>query len=256
MNSFPPKHSPSDDRGKVVYGIHPVEELLQSGKNVERIFIQRDLKKETAASIFRMAKESDIPVLSVPKEKLNRVAGTNHQGVAAIISQIQFFKFDDVLSQVYEKGEVPLFIICERITDVRNFGAIARTGLCGGSHAIIVPHSETASINAEAIKASAGALNKIAVCREKNLVNTMKQLKLNGIQTLAADAKGSKFIFDCDLKIPTTFIMGSEGAGIDSALLRLVDEIVKLPMTGDFDSYNVSVAAGMILYEVMRQRMK
>ncbi len=150
---------------------------------------------------------------------------------------------------------MPLLLIADRITDVRNFGAITRTALCTGVHALIIPQTETASINSEAVKASAGALSKMAICREKNLVQLVKQLKVNGIQLLACETKGSKYIYDTDLKIPTAIIMGSEGEGISPELLRLVDMIVRIPMKNQFNSLNVSVATGMILYEAMKQRM-
>lgn len=225
-----------------------------AGTTIERIFIQKGIHKEGVTQIVRSAQLQEIPVQFVPFEKLNRLH-RNHQGVAAVVSPVQFFKTDDILAQAYNKGELPLLIIADRITDVRNFGAIARTALCSGVHALIIPQTETASINSEAVKASAGALNTIPVCREKNLLQLVKQLKLNGIQVIAAEAKGSKFIFETDLRIPAAIIMGSEGEGIAPELLRAADEIVKVPMMGKFESLNVSVAAGMILYEVMKQRM-
>lgn len=241
-------------RSQFIYGLHPVEEALHAGTTMERIFIQKGMSKEGVSQILRDAREHDVPVLFVPVEKLNRMH-RNHQGVAAVVSPVQFFKIDDILAQAYNDGELPLLIIADRITDVRNFGAMARTALCSGVHALIIPQTETAAMNAEAVKASAGALNKIPVCREKNLVQLVKQLKLHGIQVIASAMKGSKFIFDVDMKIPTAIIMGSEGEGVAPDLLRVADEIVKIPMAGKFDSLNVSVATGMILYEAMKQRM-
>jgi 23S rRNA (guanosine2251-2'-O)-methyltransferase len=205
--------------------------------------------------LIKLAQQNEIPVQFVPIEKLNQF-GSAHQGIAAVVSPISFYKTEDILSQVYERGEDPLFIVCDGITDVRNFGAIARTAHAAGVHAIIIPQTETASINAEAVKASAGALLKIPVCREKNLVQAVKNLKLNGIHILVAEAVGSKFIFEADLKIPSAIILGSEGEGVSKEFLKLADELVKIPMMNDFNSYNVSVAAGMILYEVMKQRLK
>lgn len=241
-------------RDQYIYGIHPVEEALNSGATIERIFIQKGIHKDGISTIVRGAQQHEIPVQFVPAEKLNRLH-RNHQGIAAMVSPVQFYKVEDVLAQVYEKGEFPLFIIADRITDVRNFGAIARTALCCGAHALIIPQAETASINSDAMKASAGALHKIPVCREKNLVQLIKQLKLNGLQVLVSDMNGSKFIFEADLKIPTAIIMGSEGEGVAPELLRLADEIVKIPMTGTFESLNVSVATGIFLYEAVKQRM-
>ena len=237
----------------VVKGVHAVEEALSSDRSIEKILIQQGNRTPGISSIIRMAQEKEIPVQHVPEAKLFQL-GAAHQGVAAIVSPIQFFKTDDIITQAYDRGELPVVIICDRITDVRNLGAIARTAFAAGAQAVIIPHTETAAINAEAVKASAGALLKLPVCREKNLVQTVKQLKLHGIQILAADAHGSKFIYEADLKMPTAIILGSEGEGIAKELLKLADEIVKLPMPNGFDSYNVSVAAGMMLYEMMRQR--
>ncbi|MBA2422608.1 MAG: 23S rRNA (guanosine(2251)-2'-O)-methyltransferase RlmB [Chitinophagales bacterium] len=241
-------------KGQFIYGIHPVEEALLAATTFERIFIQKGIHKDSISKLLRMAQQQEIPVLFVPIEKLNRLH-RNHQGIAAVVSPVRFYKTDDVLAQVYAQGRLPLLLIADRITDVRNFGAIARTALCTGVHAIIIPQTETASINSDAVKASAGALNKMAICREKNLAQLAKQLKLNGIQLLACEMSGSKYIYEADLKIPTAIIMGSEGEGISAELLKLADDIVKIPMTGQFESLNVSVATGMILYEAMKQRM-
>ncbi|HYV91986.1 MAG TPA: 23S rRNA (guanosine(2251)-2'-O)-methyltransferase RlmB [Chitinophagales bacterium] len=238
----------------VIKGIHAVEEALTSGKSIEKIFIEQGNRNESVLSLIRIAREREIPVQNVPEVKLFQL-GAAHQGIAAVVSPISFFKTEDIIAQAYERGQLPLLIICDRITDVRNFGAIARTAFAAGAHAIIIPQTETASINTEAVKSSAGALMKLPVCREKNLLQAVKQLKLHGIQILAAEAMGSKFIYQTDLKIPSAVILGSEGEGISKEFLKIADEIVKLPMANTFDSYNVSVAAGMILYEVMKQRM-
>lgn len=236
-----------------IYGLHSVEEALYGERSVEKILIQRGIRKEGITELLKKANELDIPVQFVPVEKLNRLH-RNHQGIIAMISSVRFYKTEDILAQAYERGELPLLVICDRITDVRNFGAIARTAWCSGVHALIIPFTETAAVNAEAVKASAGALNKIAVCREKNLVTLIKQLKLNGIQILAAESGSKRFIFETDLRVPTVVILGSEGMGINPQLLRIADELVRIPMKGDFDSLNVSVAAGIILYEVLKQR--
>jgi 23S rRNA (guanosine2251-2'-O)-methyltransferase len=241
-------------KGQFIYGIHPVEEALLGETTIERIFIQKGIHREAIGKLVRMAQQQEVPIQFVPIEKLNRLH-RNHQGAAAAVSQVIFYKTDDVLAQIYAQGELPLLLIADRITDVRNFGAITRTALCTGVHALIIPQTETASINSEAVKASAGALSKMAICREKNLVQLVKQLKVNGIQLLACETKGSKYIYDTDLKIPTAIIMGSEGEGISPELLRLVDMIVRIPMKNQFNSLNVSVATGMILYEAMKQRM-
>lgn len=230
-------------------------EAISSGKTVDKIFLQRNLRNERINEIIQAAKENEIPVQLVPEEKLQRLTTKIHQGVVAFLTGVNFFKLDDVLAQTYERGETPLILIADKITDVRNFGAIARTAYACGVHAIVIPFSGAAALNEDAVKSSSGALNKINLCREKDLVRVVKELRLNGIQTLAADGKAGKFVHEADLKIPTAIIMGSEGEGIENNLLRLVDEIVKLPMANNFDSFNVSVATGMILYEAMKQRL-
>jgi 23S rRNA (guanosine2251-2'-O)-methyltransferase len=242
------------ERPVVIKGIHAIEEALEAGRSIEKILLQRGARSDQISALVKSVRQREIPVQEVPVQKLMQF-GAAHQGIVAIISPIAFYKTEEVLVQAYERGEDPLFVVCDGITDVRNFGAIARTAHVAGVHAIVIPQTETASINAEAVKASAGALMNIPVCRERNLLNAVKNMKLHGIQILAAEASGSKFIFECDLKIPTAVIVGSEGEGISKELLILADDLVKIPMANNFNSYNVSVAAGMILYEVMKQRM-
>jgi 23S rRNA (guanosine2251-2'-O)-methyltransferase len=245
-----------NSRSQYEYGIHPVEEALESGQSVQRIFIDRALiGKPQFSKLVQLAREAEVPLQPVPAVKLDRLVNRAHQGVVMVRGLVDFYKTEDILPAIYDKGETPLLLILDRITDVRNFGAIARTAYAAGVHAIVVPFDDTAEINSDAVKASAGALNKISICREKKLIDTLKMLKLNGIQLLAAEAVSKEYIYDVDLKIPSAVIMGSEGFGIKPDLLKIVDHIVKVPMERAFDSYNVSVAAGMILYEVMRQRM-
>lgn len=248
----PKPHSGS----QFVYGIHPVLEVLREGKPVEKIFLRKNLMKENAAEIFRLAKEADAPLQFVPEEKLNRLVRGAHQGVVAVISPVGYVGWADVVAQAFEKGEPPLLLMCDRVTDVRNMGAMARTAYAAGVHALIVPQTETAAITPDAIKSSAGALQKINLCREKVLSKTIDEMKLHGIQSVAADARASKYVYEVDLRLPTVVIMGSEGEGVAENILRRADELVKLPMSGKLDSYNVSVAAGMLIYEVLRQRNK
>lgn len=249
------QHHRKSAGSQFIYGIHPVEEALAGSIAIERIFIQKGIQKEGVMQILKHAQQLEVPVQFVPFEKLNRMR-RNHQGIAAVVSPVQFYKTDDILTQAYSKGQDPLLLIADRITDVRNFGAITRTALCCGVHGIIIPQTETAALNADAVKSSAGALNHIPICREKNLVQLIRQLKLQGIQVIASDMKGSKYVYEADLNVPSAIIMGSEDEGIATELLRLSDEIVRIPMAGHFESLNVSVATGMILYEVMRQRMQ
>lgn len=238
----------------LIFGRQPVIELLQSDKTIDKILVQNDAGGDIISQLKKLAAQKDIPFKYVPVEKLNQLTGGIHQGVIAFTSEIEFAKIENILPYIIEQGKIPLFILLDGITDVRNFGAIARTAYAAGVHALIIPFNETAPVNAEAIKASAGALLKIAVCREKNISDTMHQLKLNGLQIIGADAKSEKLISQTDFTIPSVIILGSEEEGISSAARKYIDAYASLPILNDFDSYNVSVAAGMILYEIMKQR--
>lgn len=242
-------------KSTLIFGRHPVLEAIDAGKNLEKFFLQNGIEKDFQKKILQLSREKNIPLQFVPIEKLNRLTKGNHQGIVAFLSLIDSYKLEDVLPHIYDRGETPLFLLLDNITDVRNFGAIARTAEGAGVHALVIPEKGSAQINAEAIKASAGALNKINVCREKNLLNAINFLKLNGIQIIATDSTAEKMIFDCDFKIPTAIILGSEGTGILPEILRKVDVIAKIPMSGTMESFNVSVACGMILYEAMKQRV-
>ena len=237
-----------------IYGIHPVEEALRTGKTLERIYVTRERRDKAVNDIMHTAVEAGVPVQQVPAEKLSAITKGTHQGIVAVVSPVQFYKLDDVIALAYEKGETPFLLMADRITDVRNFGAMTRTCFGAGVHAVIVPYTETSALNADAVKSSAGALTRIQMVREKNLVQCIKQLKLHGVKVMATDAKAPNMIYDCDLTVPVCIVLGSEGEGVQTEILRVCDEMVKLPMPGDIDSYNVSVSAGMLLYEVMRQR--
>lgn len=238
----------------LIFGRQPVAELFNSGKTIDKILLQTSVQGEIITSIKQAAAEQEVPVQYVPAEKLNALTGGNHQGVIAFIAEIDFQKIDDILPFVIEKGEVPLILILDGITDVRNFGAIARTAWASGVHAIIMPAQHAAPVNSDAIKTSAGALTQIPVCREKNFELVLKYLKLNGLQLLGANADAPAFIYEKDLTVPTAIIMGAEDTGISALSRKYITGMVKLPLQNNFDSYNVSVAAGMMLYEVMRQR--
>ncbi len=238
----------------LVFGRQPVAELLNSDKTVDKILLQQSASGDIIPMIKQKAAEKVIPLQYVPVEKLNALTGGNHQGVIAFTAAITFQSIEDVLPFVIEKGETPLILILDGITDVRNFGAIARTAWASGVHAIVIPASSAAPVNSDAIKTSAGALQQIPVCREKNYEAVLKYLQLNGLQIIGADANAAKFIYDTDLAIPTAIIMGSEDEGISYISRKYITSTVKIPLRNNFDSFNVSVAAGMILYEVMRQR--
>lgn len=239
----------------IVYGRQPVLELLITSKPVDKILMQQGAHGDVITEIRKTAKEKGVPVKVVPEEKLKSITNGNHQGVIAFTAAVTFQKLEDILPFIIEKGETPLILILDSITDVRNFGAISRTAYAGGVHAIVIPFTDTAPLNSEAIKASAGALQNIPVCREKNLQAVIDYLELNGITIIGTDAKSETPIFKLDLTVPVAFILGSEDAGISYVLQKRFTYAASVPSVRKFDSYNVSVAAGMILYETMRQRM-
>jgi 23S rRNA (guanosine2251-2'-O)-methyltransferase len=239
----------------LVFGRQPVIELLDGEKTIDKILIQKSGKGEHITEIRNKAQLKEIPVQFVPDEKLTALTGGNHQGVIAFTTEISFQKIEQLLPFIIEKGEVPLIIILDSITDVRNFGAIARTAYAAGAHCLIIGTSNAAPVNAEAIKASAGALQLIPVCREKSLSAALDFLQLNGMCILGADINATDYLFNADMKNPTAVILGSEDEGISSNLRKYLSQTIKIPMHHSFDSYNVSVAAGMFLYEAMKQRM-
>ena len=240
----------------LIYGIHPIEEALSAKRSIEKIFVLKGGRTDAFKNIVTLAKELAVPVQGVPMEMLDRITNNGaHQGIAAKVSPVDFVDWRDIVNHVFAEGETPLLLVCDSITDVRNLGAIARTAFAAGVHVMIVPSHGFASFTPEAVKASAGALQKIHVARESDLVKAVKEMRSYGIQTIVADAAGTEFPSAVDMKLPTAIIMGSEDEGADKNILRFSTHLVKLPMPGDIDSYNVSVACGMMLYEVMRQRL-
>lgn len=238
-----------------IFGIRPVIEAIKSGRNIDRIFIQKDKKNDLLKEIIKLAKKHHYPVSKVPREKLNRITGKNHQGCICYLSAVSFGSLDNIISQTYEKGEDPLILMLDRITDVRNFGAIARTADGAGVNCIIIPEKGSARINSDAIKTSAGALNYIPVIRETDLKKTIAYLQDNGIKVVACTEKSSGYIYDLDLTGPIAFILGSEENGIQPELIKLANENGKIPMKGNVDSLNVSVSAALVVYESLRQRI-
>ena len=241
-------------KNQIVYGKHAVMEALEAGKTFEKLLLQKSFSKQVERQFGPMIRERSIPVQFVPVEKLNRLTQGNHQGVVGYLPLIDYYKLSDILPHIYEKGQAPLLLILDRVSDVRNFGAICRTAEGMGVHCIIVPQKGSAAINAEAIKASAGTLHKIPVCRENGLADAIGLLKLNGLKIIATDASAKKPIKEGSFSEPVAVIMGEEGDGVSQDLLALADEVLSIPMHGTVDSFNVSVAAGMILYEASRQR--
>ncbi len=242
-------------KGKnIIVGRNPVLEALKAGSGVDRILIYRNAVGEILKEIKTLALQLNIPVQFVPAQKLDSLTNIQHQGIVAFKSLVQFHDLQAVIDQANDKGEVPLFLMLDGITDVRNIGAIARTALCCGVQGIIIPDKGVAALGEDAMKASAGALSQIHIIRVNSLLKAADTLHLNGITLLAGIMRTGEPLFAVDLTIPCAIVMGSEGKGIHPALIKSCDIPFHIPISGSFESLNVSVAAGMILYEVVRQR--
>lgn len=244
----------AENNNEIVFGTRAIIESIRAGKEIDKLFIQKTISNDLISELQDICKEYKIPVLKVPVEKLNRITRKNHQGAIAYISAIQYASLDNIISSAYEKGESPLLLILDRITDVRNFGAIARTAECAGVHGIIIPDKGGAAINSDAMKTSAGGLNYIPVCREHNLKTTIKYLKESGLQIVACTEKADHSIYESKLSEPCAIILGSEEDGISEEYLNLADQKAFIPMKGKIQSLNVSVSAGVVIYEAIRQR--
>lgn len=249
-----PKHDKRPPEN-LIYGIHAVIEAIQAGQSVEKVLIRTDNRHDRLRELRKLAEEARIPLQYVPEERLDRVTrGANHQGAAAQLATITYHDLEPLVLAVQERGEVPLFVMLDGVTDVRNFGAIARTVECMGAHGLIVPLRGAAAVNGEAIRASAGALHHLPICREANLVDCILLLQAYGIQSVACTEKAEAPLFDLDLVQPLCLIFGAEDKGISTPLLRRAGHLVRIPMQGQVASLNVSVAVGMALMEASRQR--
>jgi 23S rRNA (guanosine2251-2'-O)-methyltransferase len=239
----------------LIFGTRAVIEAIEAGKEIEKILLQKGLSNELYHQLRNALKGNNIPLQFVPPEKLKRITSKNHQGVIAYLTEIVYYHTEDLLAEIFEKGKIPLLLVLDRVTDVRNFGAIARSAECAGVDFIIIPSRGSAQINGDAIKTSAGALHRIRVCREDNLKNTIEYLKESGLQIIACHEKTEHLIYDADFKKPSAIIMGSEENGISGEYVKRSDMQVKIPMPGKISSLNVSVATGIVLFEAVKQRM-
>ena len=237
-----------------IYGIRPIIELLNSEKEIQKIYIQKKLQNESIQEIEKKAKNKNIEIKYVPIQKLNKLTRKNHQGVVAFCSPISFVVFENYLPNIYEKGEVPVFFALDRITDVRNFGSICRTAKVLGAHGIIIPKKKSAEINEISIKTSSGALTKIPICRTENLERTLVFAKNSGLKICTLSEHAQNNIFETNLKEPSVLVLGSEKEGVSNKIINISNELIKIPTNGDIISLNVSVAAGIILSELQRQR--
>ena len=245
---------PQRESNQMVFGIRAIMEAITSGKEIEALYIQRGVSGGLSHELKALLSEYNITAQQVPVEKLNRLTAKNHQGAVAFISPIVYQKIENIIPEIFEKGEVPLVLVLDSITDVRNMGAIARTAECAGVHAILIPAKGSAQINPDAIKTSAGALYKIPVCRHDNFMQTVRFLQESGLQLVCGTEKTKDDIYVPDYTAPTAIIMGSEEDGIRNEVIRIADHLAKIPMFGEIESLNVSVSTGVILYEAIRQR--
>ena len=238
----------------MIFGTRAVIEAIQAGKEVDKILMRRDLQGDLSRELFAIIKGTDIPMQRVPQEKLDRLTRKNHQGVIAFISAVSYQRIEDIIPFLYEEGKVPFIVLLDGITDVRNFGAIARSCECAGADAIVIPARNSVSVNADAVKTSAGALMTIPVCREANINEVIRFLKDSGIQVIAATEKTKNNYTQADYTVPVAIVMGGEDMGISMDNLRICDEMVSIPISGKIASLNVSAAATVMMYEVVRQR--
>lgn len=243
------------ERSEYIFGIRAVIEAIDAGKQIDKIFIKKDLQGELVGELFNLIKSHHIVTQRVPIERINKITRKNHQGVVAILSAVTYYSLDNIIPQLYEDGLLPFVVVLDGITDVRNFGAIARTCECVGANAIVIPERGSVSVNADAVKTSAGALHHIPVCRERNVVSAVRFLKDNGYQIVAASEKAEINYTQADYTTPIALVMGAEDVGVSPEVIKLCDTFVSIPMFGNISSLNVSVAAGVMMYEVVRQRL-
>ncbi|WP_235853942.1 23S rRNA (guanosine(2251)-2'-O)-methyltransferase RlmB [Mucilaginibacter terrenus] len=247
---------PPRESNQMVFGIRAIIEAILAGKEIESLYLQRGLGGGLLTELKQVMQQHQIIAQQVPVEKLNRLTQKNHQGAIAFISPIVYQKIENIIPEIFEKGEVPLILVLDGITDVRNMGAIARTAECSGVHAIVIPAKGSAQVNPDAIKTSAGALYKIPVCRHDNFMQTVRFLQESGLQLVCCTEKTNDYIYKPDYTAPTAIVMGSEEDGIRNEIIRIADHLAKIPMFGEIESLNVSVSTGVILYEAIRQRQQ
>lgn len=238
----------------MIFGIRAVLEAIEAEKEIDKIIIRRELQGDLSRELFAALKDKNIPVQRVPMERLDRFTRKNHQGVIAFLSAITYEKIEDIIPFLYENGKDPFIVLLDGVTDVRNFGAIARTCEVAGVDAIVIPARGSVTVNADAVKTSAGALLKLPVCKEESLTGAIQFLKNSGVKVIAASERGASNYTDIEYKGPIAIVMGAEDTGVSNDNLRIADNLVKIPQFGTIGSLNVSVAAGVLIYEVIRQR--
>lgn len=243
------------ERDEIIYGIRSVIEAVEAGKEIDKVYIRQDLHGDLARELFDVLHRHRIVIQRVPAEKLDRITRRNHQGVIAVLAAISYDSLANMVPRLFEEGMMPFLVLLDGITDVRNFGAIARTCECAGVDALVIPARGGVGVNGDAVKTSAGALHYLPVCREKSLLNAVKFLKDNGYKVVAATEKAATGYTSADYTGPVAIVMGAEDIGINPDILRHCDTHVSIPQLGQIGSLNVSVAAGVMIYEVVRQRL-
>lgn len=242
------------ERKQWIFGRHPVLEALSGGQAIEKVWLQQGTRGDLEKQLRHLCREHKVPMTFLPKERISKLVKGNHQGVVALMAAAAYQNLENILPFVYEQGDIPLILLLDGVTDVRNFGAIARSAELCGVHAIVIPSKGSAGLTGEAVKTSAGALNRIPVCRVKSLVSTISYLQESGLKVLASDLSGEQFLHDFDLQDPLALVLGSEGEGISKGVAKAADACFKIPQLGTLNSFNVSVANGIMLYETMQQR--
>lgn len=243
------------DRNDYIFGIRPVIEAIEAGRDIDKIFVSKELHSDVARELLDKAREMHVLVQRVPPEKIQRITRKQTQGVLAILSAVTYHRLDHLVPELYEAGLMPFVLILDGITDVRNFGAIARTAECAGVDAIVIPQHGSVSVGGDAVKTSAGALLHIPVCRERSVRGAVQFLKDNGYRVVAVSEKADINYTEANFTDPVALVMGAEDVGISPDVYELCDLRVGIPMFGKIGSLNVSVAAGVLMYEVMRQRL-
>ena len=243
------------EKSDYIFGLRAIMEAIEAGKSIDKVLLRRDLGGDLAKELLEKVREYDIVVQRVPAEKLNRITMKNHQGAIAILSPVGYHRLDNVIPALYEEGKTPLLLVLDGITDARNFGAIVRSADCAAVDAIVIPERGSASVTSDAVKASAGALFYVPVCRERDTLTAVKKLKENGYLIVGASEKGKESYVEADFTVPVAIVMGAEDTGISPEVLRQCDVLAAIPILGNIGSLNVSVAAGVMLYEAVRQRM-
>lgn len=243
------------EKSDYIYGIRAVMEAIEAGKEIDKVFIAKDLQGDLASELIALTRQNRVVTQRVPVERINRITRKNHQGVLAMMSAVTYHRLDHLVPELYEAGLLPFIVVLDGITDVRNFGAIARTCECAGVDAIVIPEHGSVSVGADAIKTSAGALHHIPVCRVRSTAQAVKFLRENGYNTVAVSEKADFNYTEGSYTDPVALVMGAEDTGISPEVMKQCDTRVSIPMFGNIGSLNVSVAAGVMIYEVVRQRL-